>query len=173
MKCFVCGRNVEEGSAFCPGCGYPIIVPIGGMTPEAEAQMKNSAEEYRSRICREIEIGFYAYSHRIEKDARGNEVIRPARRDEIPLGICGDLRNNEIKWYPEQFVRPKSGNLEYWIYVKRGSETIGPERKSIRLNSGSGDIQIGLLSESMGRIRFCVGTQADYAVSDLMDVLTV
>ena len=171
MNCYVCGKQIDEGSASCSNCGFPMIVPLGA-GPEITEQIKNNARQYRETICAGIEVGFCAYTHKIVKDSAGAERLECERADNIPLGTCADFHPDQIRWYPEMFVRPHKSELECFYYIKKGGETKANIPLRIRLQPGSGDIQIGVRQVRPGIVRFCVGsTMEGYSESNEIDVL--
>ncbi len=171
MRCFVCNNEVEEGSAACGKCGFPMIVPLGA-SEEVIAQIRGKAQMYRESICRDIEIGFCAYTHRIVKDSTGAEKLECAHADNVPIGTCGSIPAGRVLWYPEKFVRPHSWDLDCSYYIKKGSSPASLKPLRIRLQQGSGDIQIGICQVGTGVIRFCVGSETEgYGQSGDIDVL--
>ena len=170
MNCYVCGNMVEDGSAFCRKCGFPMIVPLGA-TEDVMNQIRQKAQEYRNTICRSVEVGFCAFSHRIVTDSSGNQSLQRERTENIPLGTCGDLPFGQIRWYPEMFVRPHAGMLECFYYIRRGTVSDGMRSLQIPLPDGKGDIQIGVMQIRTGVVCFCIGNGSMYTRSAEIDVL--
>ena len=170
MKCDVCGAVIMEGSAECGRCGYPVIIGLGD-SPVEMKKREELAEQYRAGICRDIEVGFFAYTHKIVKDANGDEKLALDRSDKVFLCTCGALAEGQIMWHPEGFVRPKSGKLDCRIYIRRKDRTEGTRSLSIPLRPGSGDIRIGVRKLATAVIQICIGGEHEYMGSEPIPVL--
>ncbi len=173
MKCDVCGAELTPGSSACGFCGYPVLVQIGN-TPESQQKREAAAAAYRAQICREIEVGFYAYTHKIEEDADGNEKLKRDRTDKVKIAACGDVPSGEIVWCQEGFLRPHTDIMDCRIYIKRGSKTRGPKLLKLPVPEGKGDIRIGMEKVSDCLIRICIGEKGtqSYTNSETINVLT-
>lgn len=162
MKCEVCGAAIPEGKAECPNCGYPVIVSLGN-NPLAEDQKKAAAEKYRQQICRDIEVGFYAYRHTVIKSKDGSEKLSPAGKpDEVSLGHCGALKDGQTIWYPEAFLRPKRDELKCSIYIRRDSEEEISRELRFGVSSCSSYLHIGVKKISTDVIRIVLKDNGSY-----------
>ncbi|MBR0398497.1 MAG: hypothetical protein IJI10_09545 [Eubacterium sp.] len=173
MKCEVCGAELTHGSSACGFCGYPVLVEIGN-TPESRQKKEEAAAAYRAQICKDIEVGFYAYTHKIVEDADGNEKLKRDRTDKVKIALCGDVSVGGIVWCQEGFLRPQTDVMDCRIYIKRGSQIRGPKLLNVPVPDGTGDIRIGMEKVSDCLIRICIGEEKtqSYTSSEPINVLT-
>ena len=170
MKCLVCGHEVSEGSASCNNCGFQVIVALGE-SEEIKRKQGIAAAQYREMICRDIEVGFYAYSHSIRQKSTGEEVLERDSEATVSFGKCGNISMSQIIWYPEGFLRPLTDNLSCQIYIRRPGLTPRLRNLAIPIPAGTGDIQIGIIQISSGIFQICIGSSTSYNRSESIDVL--
>lgn len=170
MKCDCCGHEISTGSASCGNCGFQVIVALGE-SEEIKRKRKLAAEKYREMVCKDIEIGFYAYSHSVKQKSDGEEVLECDREDAVAFGTCGNLKMGTIIWYPEEFLRPGTEKLSCSIYIKRNGESAEVKAMQLQLPAGTGDIQIGAVQTSTGVFQICLGSGTSHTRSEAVDVL--
>lgn len=170
MKCDVCYTEFPDGKAECPNCGCPVVVSLGS-NPQEEEHRKELAEQYRQQICRDIEVGFVAYSHKVVTQEDGSEKLEFDHDDLVPLGTCGSLLEGQTSWYPEGFVRPRSVNLDGTIYVRRGSLPARTQDKRLTVPCGEKDLFIGLKKVSTAVVKICLKDGENQTESDEIFVL--
>ena len=161
MICEVCRTQIPEGKAECPNCGYPVIVSLGD-SPQAEEQKRAAAEQYRARLCQDIEVGFVAYSHKVTKQADGSEKLELDQADRVRLGICGQMQTGQTVWCQEGFVRPLASYMDCRIYIRRPNHSEGTRELKFPIRPGEGDLYIGVKKVSTGAVRICLTDKKDY-----------
>ena len=171
MKCMVCETELISGSSECSCCGFPVIVVLGD-SPEAAEEYRKQAAEYRAEKCKDIEIGFYAYSHKVVEDDQGNEQLKRDRTDQVPLAAFGALQEGLISWNSEGFLRPLTARMDCSIYIRRGAGNEKSLRLDLPVPAGTGDVRIGIERTDDLHVKICVGETGAYSQSDEINVLT-
>ena len=155
MNCEVCGKRIQEGETECQQCGFPVIL-LSDDDTEGDERIKTAVEQYRRRLCDKAEIGFYAYSHKIVKQQNGSEQLMLDRSDQVLIGTGGEIGKNMTIWYPEGFLRPRSGSLTCKIFVRLYDQSEVNWTLTFRIPSGDADLHIGLKKVRTDAVCICL-----------------
>ena len=154
MICDVCGSEIREGAEGCTRCGYPVIGMVGN-SPELMEQRRALARDYARQLIQDLMGGFIAYSHKVTKDAQGNEKLELDRADEVPFCRIEALEIGETRWKEEGFLHPQSTVLDMTIYFRQKQKF---KKQAIRfaITPGGSDCFIGLKRTGPVNVRVCL-----------------
>lgn len=98
MRCMACYKEVPEGQAACPCCGF-VQYQVIGDTKEALAALELMAGRHRNMFLRNYDLGVMIYTW---KDKEGTVVQNQKKR--LSFGT-GEQLAKETVWLDQLFAR--------------------------------------------------------------------
>lgn len=160
MKCRVCGNDVTDVSK-CPVCGFPVI---HGLEREDEENLTRMAEEY---LMGQVE--FYLTAHTYEE---ADNSIRESGQPKIKIGDGRDLSKGKILWNEQEFARIEGRReLSLEITIRAFGKDRSVRKIRVKAPSLRDFWHIGICLEGTGKVKFAVGNDSIYELSDAVSLL--
>lgn len=160
MKCICCRSAVDEESACCQVCGFPLLGGNG-------SSMKSIAGEYRRNLLGStvlsVEQYYYGYSDDGELQELESEYVQMANASELP--------QEGVLWFDTEFEPfALQRDIELHVLVQNGScsnysTLIVKNDKRIQCS------KLGICSADGCRARFVVGNGTENRYSDEISLL--
>ena len=166
MICKACGMEYE-GNGPCPACGFqPISGFIGGETPQAKAQIDESAMNHRKKLLGDISI--YAVGY-IMQEKDGEIVLDSSMRLLLAENLHG-CKLNEIEWRPIEYCKEiPNEQMSVDVVIKTPQEertqtlsAIGPDT--------SGNWKLGFILKPGMKFAVAVGDSDIYNETEIVSL---
>ena len=153
ITCRCCGHRFHYAS-HCPLCGYPVVVVLGGLSAQVEADAKKAREEHPERIITKAGVVF-------NKPATWNgDQLVGGDADYLELAAVSDL-TEAFKWNNAtefaSFGRGREARLKVYFEKLDGSKEVKTVKIALPLVRGvtwKADVR---MAESGDGVIFAVG----------------
>ena len=160
MQCKCCMSDITDGKAACGICGFPLLASSG-------VDMERVAGIYRKKLLDGYNIALKVYYY----DSDDNGSLAEKKSEYLPVSDALSLVYREVKWVDNEFNPPDiERDIELSVQVVSPKNTI-ETTVGVKIEKGVKCARLGLYLEEGLSVRFAVGMQEKYVLSDAFSLI--